>query len=157
MKQQSNEVFGKNISELEEQIYSSGVTSVVATQTTSHLFSLCAIFIFLIMLAIICGLKYEVSSLKSTISQLNNENTSLKEQVAVQTKQALPDKNNTDDKTAEGFIYHIVQEGDCFENISKKYYQTGDYVSELARLNGLTAYSTLHIGQVIRVPKKIIN
>ncbi|HBC92751.1 MAG TPA: hypothetical protein DCZ10_07550 [Pelotomaculum sp.] len=105
------------------------------------------------MFAIIWSLKCEVSYLEAAITQLNSENASLKEQIYAQAKQILPTTKTSDDKGVDGFIFHVVQGGDCFATISERYYQEADYTSELARLNGLTIHSTLHIGQIIRVPK----
>jgi LysM repeat protein len=105
------------------------------------------------MLAIIWGLKFEISGLQAAISQLNIENTSLKEQLDAQTKQVLPSAKTPDDQSTEKFIYHAVQPGDCFATISERYYQSDAYASVLAKLNGLTIESTLNIGQIIKVPK----
>jgi len=118
-----------------------------------RLLPLAIVLLFVIMLTIIWSLKCEVSYLGATISQLNSENASLKEQIYAQAKQILPTTKTSDDKDADGFIFHVVQAGDCFATISERYYQELDYTSELAKLNGLTINSTLHIGQVIRVPK----
>jgi LysM repeat protein len=153
IKPQFDDIFGKSVGELEKQIRKSKRTSVIAAQLKDRLFPLGVILLFVIMLAIIWGLRFEVSGLQSKISQLNNENTSLKEQLDAQAKQVLPAAKTSDDQSTGELIYHAVQPGDCFATISEQYYQADDCASELAKLNGLTIESTLHIGQIIRVPK----
>lgn len=149
IKLQPNDVFGKSISDIEKQIIKTKGKSVIA----ARLFPQGIVLLFVIMLAIILALKCEVSGLQATITQLNSENASLNSKLNAQAKLVLPAIKTSEDKGTEGFISHVVQAGDCFDAISERYYQTGDYVSELARLNGLTINSTLQIGQIIRVPK----
>lgn len=153
IKPQFDDIFGKSVGELEKQIRKSKRTSIIAAQLKDRLLPLGVILLFVIMLAIIWGLKFEISGLQAKISQLNNENISLKEQLDVQAKQVLPAEKTSDDQGTEGFIYHAVQPGDCFATISERYYQADDCASELAKFNGLLIESTLHVGQIIRVPK----
>jgi LysM repeat protein len=151
--QQSNEVFGKSIRELEKHIGKSKGISVIAAQLKDRFIPLGIVLLFIIMLAVIWSLKSEVSSLQTEVSQLNNDNRALKEQIDAQAKEVLPVIKTSGDKGTEAFISHVVQEGDCFATISERYYQADDYASELAKLNGLTINSTLQIGQIIKVPK----
>lgn len=153
IKLQSNDVFGKSVSDLEKQISESKGKPVITAQLKDRLLPLGIILLFIIMLAVICDLKFQVSSLQATISQLNSDNALIKSQLDAQVEQVVPATNAAGDKTAEGFIYHVVQAGDCFETISEQYYQADDYASKLAKLNGSTIKSILHVGQVIRVPK----
>ena len=151
--QQSNEVFGKSIRELEKHIGKSNGISIIAAQLKDRFLPLGIVLLFIIMLAVIWSLKSEVSSLQAAVSQLNNDNRTLKEQNDAQAKGVLPAIKTSGDKGTEAFISHVVQEGDCFATISERYYQADDYASELAKFNGLTNNSTLHIGQIIKVPK----
>ncbi|OPX90101.1 MAG: hypothetical protein A4E53_01316 [Pelotomaculum sp. PtaB.Bin104] len=153
IKSQSNDIFGKRISEIEKQNSEFKGKPVMAAQLKEWLFPLSIVLLFVIMHAIIWGLKCEVSSLRATITQLKSDNASIKSQLDAQVKQVLPAIKTLDDKTTEEFIYYVVQEGDCFETITERYYQTSEYASELAKLNNLTIHSILQIGQIIKVPK----
>lgn len=151
---QTNEISGKTIKELEKLIRKPEGISGIFAQWKDQFIPIGITLLLIIMAVVIWNLKHEVSELQTKISHLNSENASLKGQLDEQVNQVLPALKLPDNKGTEEFISHRVQEGDCFENISERYYQTGDYASELARLNGLTITSTLQIGQLIKVPKE---
>jgi len=151
---QGQEITGKTVKEVEKEIRKPEGISAIIEQWKDQFIPLGTVLLLIIMTIAMWNLKHEVSELQAKIFELNSDNASLREQFEVQAKLIFPTTELTDNKGTEEFLSHVVQAGDCFENISERYYQTADYAYELARLNGLTINSTLQIGQTIKVPKE---
>lgn len=153
---QSNETFGKTVSELEKKIHKLEGISGFYEKWKDQLISIGIVLLLVIMIIVMWYLKHEISEMQNKIYQLNNDNVSLRAQLDAQAKYVLPAIKLYDNKGTEEFLLHVVQAGDCFENISEHYYQTSDYALALARLNGLKINSTLKIGEIIKVPQNKI-
>lgn len=93
----------------------------------------------------------KINRLNASIADLQMENGILKEEKALMQSQ-LAEMQVASGST--DFIYHDVKHQDTLGSISVKYYGTGRYAAELAKLNGLTVRTTLHVGQIIKVPRK---
>jgi|GEM_PF-2988848 len=138
----NHEIIGKAVKELDKCNFQDN--KYFFSQQKHLLLGLSILSLFIFLTGTVWSLKHETTILKSKVSQLNEENASFKEQISIQTNQ-LPDNE---------FIYHEIQEGECFETISKRYYGTENYASKLALLNNMTVDTILNIGQIIKVPKE---
>jgi len=137
------EVIGKSVKDLEQ--FELRESNQFFSQKKHLLLSLSIMALFAFLTGTIWSLKHEMHLLQSKVLQLNEENATFREQINTQINQQPVDE----------FIYHEIQEGECFEIISKRYYGTENYAPELALLNNMTIDTVLKVGQVIKIPKEI--
>ncbi|AQS59943.1 LysM peptidoglycan-binding domain-containing protein [Desulforamulus ferrireducens] len=77
-------------------------------------------------------------------NNLMEENKKLKEQF----------NHSVMSEPVSDIIYHHIQTGDNFAVLSKQYYGTEKYAAQIAKINGLSKTTRLHIGQVLQIPKQ---
>ncbi|MBM7854556.1 LysM repeat protein [Desulfohalotomaculum tongense] len=145
----SMEIKGKTVSQLEKHFIENHKKRL---KWQGILTALLAGGVCLFVMMWMWNLGQELTALRLEVERLAVENAALRKEIV-----SIKTQNTTAEKHLDGegeYIYHHIQSGDSFAAISKRYYGTEVYASQLARINGIPAAARLHLGQVIKVPRE---
>lgn len=102
----------------------------------------------------------ELKELKSTIYHLKN--TLKSKEAEIESLRENTEQNQSDteldsiieDMEKDDIVIHIIEKGDTLSYISKKYYGDSSYSEALGKVNRISDYNTLIIGDYLIIPSK---